>query len=81
MNQNIIKTHVLLKQISKQQLKYVVFQNIICGFLLQVLTTPPTLPKNFVSNNPPLFSRTLFFSIVPSHITMIKKTTRIQNSN
>jgi hypothetical protein len=81
MNQNIIKTHVLLKQISKQQLKYVVFQNIICGFLLQVLTTPPTLPKNFVSNNPPLFSRTFFFSIVPSHITMIKKTTRIQNSN
>jgi hypothetical protein len=30
---------------SKQQLKYVVYQNIICGFLSQVPTTPLPLPK------------------------------------
>ncbi len=61
--------------------KFVLYQNRICGFLLQVPTTPPTLLSTpcfiFFSS---LFSKTLTFLTIPSHIIMIK-TTRIQNSN
>jgi hypothetical protein len=60
-----------VEKIPKQELKSMVSQNIIYGFLLQVLTTP-TFPKNFISNNLHLFSITFSFWTIPSHITMIK---------
>jgi hypothetical protein len=50
----------------------VYIQNKICDFILQVLTAPFTLPKNRVSNHFSLFSKTLSFWIVSSHITMIQ---------
>jgi hypothetical protein len=46
MNQNIAESHVLLRKILKQQLKFVVYQKKICGLLFQVPITPlPLLPK------------------------------------
>jgi len=45
MNQITTKSHVFLKKIPKQKLKYVVSENIIYGFLFQVLITLPILPQ------------------------------------
>jgi hypothetical protein len=44
------------KKIPKQHLKFVLYQNKVCGFLLQVLQAPPTfLQKNLLvsSSFPP----------------------------
>jgi hypothetical protein len=40
MNPNTTKSHVLLKKIPKQHLKFVLYQNKVYGFLLQIPPTP-----------------------------------------
>jgi hypothetical protein len=81
LNYNIIPCFV--EKNPKQHLKFVLYQNKVCGFLLQVHTTLPTLLQIgcliFFSFSF-LFSKTLTFWTIPSRSIMIK-TTRIQNSN
>jgi hypothetical protein len=62
---------------AKQNMWYI--QNKIYGFLLQSATTPLTFPKIVCLKILFLLPKTLPFGLVPSHIIMVPKTSRIQN--
>jgi hypothetical protein len=51
------------------------------GFYYKIPIVPPTLPKIVCLIIPFLLPKTPPFLVVPSHIIMVPKTTRIENSN
>ncbi len=79
MNQNYNKIICFVEKNQNNNKNLWYIQNIICGFLLQVPITPLTLPKIVCVNFLP-FTQIFLLWVVPSHIIMIKKPTRIQNS-
>jgi hypothetical protein len=72
-NQNYNRIPCFVEMKSKQQIKSMVFY-------YKMPIAPLTFPK-IVSLIHPLLPITFFFWVVPSHIIMFPKTTRIQNSN
>ncbi len=67
------RTPSLVGKNPKQQLKFMVHQNKIYGFLLQVPITHVTiLSKIACLKIPPLFSKTLSFLTIPNLFIMIK---------
>jgi hypothetical protein len=59
MNQNYNIISCFVEKNPKQQLKYVVYQDKICGFLLEVPTSPPILLQELVFKNPLSFPKPL----------------------
>ncbi len=60
------------KKIPKQQLKSMVHRNKVCGFLLQVHTTPLIFLSKTVSKNFPYFPKLFPFWTIPNLLIMIK---------
>ncbi len=52
MNQNYNRISCFVEKNPKQQLKYVEYQNKVCGFLLQVPTSRLTFLQELVFKNP-----------------------------
>jgi len=82
MNKKITESHVLLKWKLKQQIKFMIYQNKICGFLLQSPYSFPYFSQKNLSTNPP-FPKSSPFWAIPSHIIMIQNQQefKIQNYN
>jgi hypothetical protein len=59
MNQNYNIISCFVEKNQKQQIKYVVHQNKVYGFLLQVPTTLPTLLQELMFKNPLSFPKPL----------------------
>jgi hypothetical protein len=55
------KIHVLLKWNQNNKINFVVYQNKICGFLLQSIYIYFYFPKNYVSKNELFFPKTPLF--------------------
>ncbi len=68
----------MLKKNPKQQLEYVVYQNKICGFLLQSsYNSPHIFPQNCLFKHPLLFQNLSFWAI-PNLLIMIQNQQEFQ---
>jgi hypothetical protein len=67
MNKKKTKSHVLLKWKSKQQIKFVVYQNKILWFSTTSAYNSSYFPQNSMPINSPFFSKFFFLDYPKSH--------------